>query len=387
MDNYKFPFNKPFIHGRELMYIAESVASGKISGDGVFTSKCQNLLEQKFGFGQTRLTTSCTDALEIAALALNIMPGDEIILPSFTFVSTANAFALRGAKLVFIDSEATSPNIDADLIEKKITRRTRAIVIVHYAGVACNMEKIIGISEKYQIPVIEDAAQAIGAKFKDRYLGTFGAVSTFSFHETKNISCGEGGAIVVNDNSLVRTIEIIREKGTNRSSFLKGDVDKYTWINLGSSFLPSDLLAAYLFAQLENIDQIQEKRIRLWETYESLLSPFAQEFNFFTPYISQYGSNNAHMYYLVLENAQRRSALIKKLQSEKILAVSHYIPLHSSPFMKSVAHHHLNDADFPNCNRYGECLMRLPMYYELDESDARFIASKIISSMISMRNE
>jgi dTDP-4-amino-4,6-dideoxygalactose transaminase len=367
------------------MYMAESVASGKISGDGMFTLKCQNLIEEKFNFGRSRLTTSCTDALEISALALDIKPGDEVILPSFTFVSTANAFVLRGAKPIFVDSQDENPNINADLIEEKITEKTKAIVVVHYAGVACDMEKIMAVANKYQIPLIEDAAQAIGSKYKGEYLGSFGAAATFSFHETKNISCGEGGVIVVNDAGLIHAIEVIREKGTNRTSFLKGEVDKYTWINLGSSFLPSDLLAAYLYAQLENIDQIQERRIRLWETYDQALSPFAEEFKFSTPHIPSYGTNNAHMYYLVLSGARYRSDLIEKLKQDGILAVSHYVPLHSSPYIKSNFSTKFDEKEFFNCNRYGDCLLRLPLYYELQDSDARFIASRVISSMISLR--
>lgn len=378
---YRYPYNKPFLNGVELKYIAESVLSGKISGDGIFSKKCQDFLKRKFQFNKSFLTTSCTDALEIAALALNINHGDEIIMPSYTFVSTANAFALRGAKPVFIDSEESNPNIDVSLIERKITKKTKAIVPVHYAGISCDMEKLMHLSSKYNIPIIEDAAQAIGAKYNGRFLGSFGALSTFSFHETKNINCGEGGAIVINDESLFSSVETIREKGTNRSVFLRGEIDKYTWVSLGSSFLPADLLAAYLFGQFENYNKIQMHRLELWNKYNEILSQYSQCYNFRTPHIPQYADGNAHIFYLVLRSLEFRTKIICELQHEGILAVPHYVPLHSSPTGIRYSSGEVDANSFINCNKFADCLVRFPLYHELTLDDVNYICEKTIQIM------
>lgn len=380
---YKYPFNKPFIHGRELMNIAESVASGKISGDGIFTKKCHELFKFKYNINNIYLTTSCTDALEIAAISLDIKEGDEIIMPSYTFVSSANAFVLRGAKIIFIDSQKDHPNIDGLQIENKITDKTKAILVVHYAGIACDMEIIMEISRKYNIPVVEDAAQAIDSKYKNKYLGTIGSYGAYSFHETKNISCGEGGAIIVNNIDCVGKVEIIREKGTNRSAFLRGEYDKYTWVGLGSSFLPSDILAAYLYAQLENIEQIQNKRKSLWKRYNELLEPFSKELNFETPNIPSYATNNAHMYYIVMKNEKCRGELIEYLKTKDILSVSHYVPLHSSPFFKNYSKEKENY--LPNCDKFSEGLLRLPLYHDLNIEDVEYICAKVIAGLLNNR--
>ena len=380
---YKYPFNKPFIHGRELMNIAESVSSGKISGDGIFTKKCHELFKIKYNINNIYLTTSCTDALEIAAISLGIKEGDEIIMPSYTFVSSANAFVLRGAKIIFIDSQKENPNIDSLQIINKITDKTKAILVVHYAGIACNMDLIMEISRKYNIPVVEDAAQAIDSKFKNEYLGTIGTYGAYSFHETKIISCGEGGAIIVNDISFADKVEIIREKGTNRSAFLRGEYDKYTWVGIGSSFLPSDILAAYLYAQLENIDQIQIKRKSLWKRYNELLKPFSEELKFETPNIPSYATNNAHMYYIVLDNEKCRIELIEYLKTKNILSVSHYVPLHSSPFFKKYSKQKENY--LPNCDKFSERLLKLPLYHDLNIDDVEYICAKIITGLLHNR--
>jgi dTDP-4-amino-4,6-dideoxygalactose transaminase len=380
---YKYPLNKPFIHGRELMNIAESVSSGKISGDGIFTKKCHELFKIKYNINNLYLTTSCTDALEIAAISLEIKEGDEIIMPSYTFVSSANAFVLRGAKIIFIDSQKEHPNIDASQIVNKITDKTKAILVVHYAGIACDMEIIMEISRKYNIPVVEDAAQAIDSKFKNEYLGTIGAYGTYSFHETKNINCGEGGAIIVNDIRCVDKVEIIREKGTNRSAFLRGEYDKYTWVGLGSSFLPSDILAAYLYAQLENIEQIQAKRKSLWKRYNELLEPFSEELKFETPNIPPYATNNAHIFYIVLKNEKFKIDLIDYLKTKNILSASHYVPLHSSPFFKIYSQQ--KESNLPNCDKFSEGLLRLPLYHDLNIDDVEYICSKIISGLLNIR--
>jgi dTDP-4-amino-4,6-dideoxygalactose transaminase len=363
----KIPFNKPYLTGNETKYIEQAVASGKISGDGIFTKKCNEFLEHKFGFNKVLLTTSCTDALEMAAILIDIQPGDEVIMPSYTFVSTANAFVLRGAKIIFADSNTSEPNLDAASIESLITPKTKAIVPVHYAGIACDMDAIMNIANKHHLYVIEDAAQAIDSYYKGKALGSIGHLAAFSFHETKNIISGEGGMLVINDEKFAKRAEIIREKGTNRSAFFRGEVDKYGWVEAGSSFLPSDIIAAFLYAQLENIDNIQTKRKQLWDRYQNGLQKTAYEKNIQLPFIPDYASNNAHMFYIVCNSLEQRSALIEKLKSENILAVFHYISLHKSPF-----YHNKHDGrNLPNCDRYSDTLLRLPLYYELafDEVD------------------
>lgn len=368
------PFNKPYLHGRELVYIAQAVASGKISGDGIFTKRCHEFFKNKYNFKQVLLTTSCTDALEMAAILLNIKDGDEVILPSYTFVSTANAFVLRGAKLVFADSSPDNPNIDAEKIEELITSNTRAIVVVHYAGIACDMGRIQQISDRYGIPVIEDAAQAIDSFYNGRPLGSFGKFSAFSFHETKNIISGEGGLLVVNDEKYSVRAEIIREKGTNRSSFFRGEVDKYGWVDIGSSFLPSDIIAAYLFAQLEVMGVIQNRRKEIWDMYALQLKDLSIKTGLFKICdIPNYATNNAHMFYLVCQTSSVRADLIKYLNNNGVHAVFHYLSLHKSPYY---ATRH-DGRSLPNADNFSDCLVRLPMYYELTNFEVDLICKKI----------
>lgn len=374
---FKIPFNKPYLHGRELVYIAESVASGKISGDGVFTRKCHNYLESRYNFGKVLLTTSCTDALEMAAILLNIQPGDEVIAPSYTFVSTVNAFVLRGAKIVFADSYPEHPNIDPKQIEALITPRTRAIVVVHYAGVACDMDAIMSLAERYKIPVVEDAAQAIDSFYKSRPLGSIGCLSTFSFHETKNIISGEGGLLVINDKQYIQRAEIIREKGTNRSSFFRGEVDKYGWVDIGSSFLPSDIIAAYLYAQLEQLDAIQRRRLEIWHRYLQALTPVVGAYGIKLPSIPDYATNNAHMFYLDCASLQQRSQLIQYLELAGIKAVFHYQSLHRSPYFQG-----LHDGrSLPNADHFTDSIVRLPMYFDLSNDEVDFVCAQIISCL------
>lgn len=368
------PFNRPYLTGNELTNIAQALDTRKLAGDGGFTKKCQQFFESRFGFVRTLLTTSCTDALEMCAILLDIGPGDEVILPSYTFVSTANAFALRGATLVFADSLPDQPNIDPAEVARLITARTRAIVVVHYAGVACDMDAIMALADAHGIAVVEDAAQAIASHHRGRALGSIGALSAFSFHETKNIVCGEGGLLAINDPALVKRAEIIREKGTNRSSFFRGEVDKYGWVDLGSSFLPSDLLAAFLHAQLTALDQIQAERLRVWHRYHRHLSAGAERGYFGVPVIPAYAENNGHMYYLVCRNIDERSALIAALKEAGISAVFHYLSLHSSPYF---AERHGGRA-LPQSDRYTDCLVRLPLFPELADQDVDRIADTIL---------
>jgi dTDP-4-amino-4,6-dideoxygalactose transaminase len=365
------PFNKPFLTGNELEYIAQSVASGKISGDGDFTKKCHRFFEEKYGFKKCLLTTSCTDALELAALLIDIQPGDEVILPSYTFVSTANAFVLRGAKLVFADSGDENPNMDVNRIASLITSRTRVIVPVHYAGIACDMDVIMELADKHGLYVIEDAAQAIDSFYKGRPLGGIGHFGAFSFHETKNIISGEGGMLAVNDEKFINRAEIIREKGTNRSQFFRGEIDKYGWVEPGSSFLPSDIIAAFLFAQLENLDMIQQKRMLLWQTYATALQSLSSIIGL--PEIPAYATNNAHMFYIVCRSLDERTGLINLLKQHGILSVFHYISLHSSAYY-SDKH---DGRPLPNADHYTSCLLRLPMYYNLETGEVEQICNLI----------
>jgi len=391
----KIPFNKPYLTGKETQYITDAVNTGKISGNGVFTQKCQQFFEQKYGFRKCLLTTSCTDALEMCAILADIQAGDEVIVPSYTFVSTALAFVRQGAKIVFADSYADNPNIDADKIEALITPRTKAIVPVHYAGVACDMEKIMALAEKYDLLVIEDAAQAVDAFYKPpltppkgdssppsgglRGAGSIGHLAAFSFHETKNIISGEGGMLVVNDERFLRRAEIIWEKGTNRAEFFRGEVNKYGWVDTGSSFLPSEIVAAFLWAQIENLDDIQNRRKMLWNLYYENLKEIAgqarNDARFQLPLLPPYSTNNAHCFYLVCSSLEERTRLIAKLRENDILAVFHYLSLHSSPFY---APKHDGRA-LANCDRFADCLLRLPLYYELKESEVERIC-KIIKA-------
>jgi dTDP-4-amino-4,6-dideoxygalactose transaminase len=368
------PFNKPYLHGRELVYIAQAVATGKISGDGMFTKKCHDFFEKKYEFKKVLLTTSCTDALEMAAILLNIKKGDEVIIPSFTFVSTVNAFVLRGAKIIFVDSAPENPNIDANEIEQLITKNTKAIVVVHYAGVACDMDRIMSIAKKYGIAVVEDAAQAVDSYYLDKPLGSIGLLGTFSFHETKNIISGEGGMLVVNEESLLLRSEIIREKGTNRSAFFRGEVDKYGWVDVGSSFLPTDIVAAYLFAQLENIELIQNRRKAIWQRYWDHFHTKLPEYGVQLPIIPGFATNNAHMFYLVTDVPERRNGLISHLKESAIHAVFHYQSLHLSQF-NSLTY---DGRPLPNCDRYTDCLVRLPLFFELSDEDVDRVANKVL---------
>jgi dTDP-4-amino-4,6-dideoxygalactose transaminase len=363
----KIPFNKPYLTGKETHYMYDAVQTGKISGNGKYTQLCQNLLKEKYNFGKCLLTTSCTDALEMAAILINIEPGDEVIMPSYTFVSTANAFILRGAKIVFADSRKDHPGMDEDSIESLITAKTKAIVPVHYAGVACDMDKIMEVAHKHNLFVVEDAAQAIdsfyiGKDGKKRALGSIGHLAAFSFHETKNIIAGEGGMLAINDEKFIHRAEIIWEKGTNRSSFFRGEVDKYGWVDMGSSFLPSEIIAAFLWAQLENLKSIQERRMFLWNKYYTELKDWAKENSVAMPLIPDFATNNAHMFYIVFKDIDSRDKLISKLKSKEILSVFHYISLHSSKFYENKH----DGRKLPQTDRYSDCLLRLPMFYELD---------------------
>ncbi len=356
-------FNKPYMTGKETDYILQAVESKKISGDGMFTKKSHEFFEKKYGFKKCLLTTSCTDALEMAALLINLKEGDEVIMPSYTFVSTSNAFVLRGAKIIFVDSEADTPNIDADKIEELITSKTKAIVVVHYAGMACDMDKVMAIADKHNLFVIEDAAQAIDSFYKGKPLGSIGHLAAFSFHETKNIISGEGGMLVINDDRFIKRAEIIREKGTNRSAFFRGEIDKYGWVDIGSSFLPSDIIAAFLYAQLENLEDIQNRRKHIWKKYYEGLKKLDEKNLVSIPKVPNYTTNNAHMFYLVCKDIEERSALIAKLKENDIYAVFHYLSLHKSPFYKDKH----DGRELPNCDNYADCLVRLPFYYELTE--------------------
>ncbi|HIN40466.1 MAG TPA: dTDP-4-amino-4,6-dideoxygalactose transaminase [Flavobacteriales bacterium] len=368
------PFNIPYLTGKETEYIINAVNSHQISGNGKYTKKCHELLQDKYGFRQCFLTTSCTDALEMCAILLNIKPGDEVIVPSFTFVSTANAFVLRGAKIIFADSEPNHPNIDADKIEELITHNTKAIAAVHYAGVACDMDKIMSLAEKHNIYVVEDAAQAIDSYYKGRPLGGIGHLGTFSFHETKNIISGEGGMLVINDERFVKRAEIIWEKGTNRAAFWRGEVDKYNWIDIGSSFLPSEMIAAFLFAQLENIEGIQKKRKSIWQAYNTQLIDLANKGILKLPELPDYCTNNAHMFYLLCNSEEERNSLLKHLNANGINAVFHYLPLSDSPFFKE----NNWSIPLPNSIKFSQAIVRLPFYYQLSKSEIEFICQMII---------
>lgn len=364
------PFNKPYLTGKEAHYMYDAVYTGKLSGNGKYTQKCQQWFEKTYGFKKTLLTTSCTDALEMAAILLNIEPGDEVILPSYTFVSTANAFVLRGAKLVFADSRQDHPGIAEASIEALVTSKTKAIVPVHYAGVACDMDIIMDIANRHNLFVVEDAAQAIDSYYtgKDgvkRALGSIGHLAAFSFHETKNIISGEGGMLVVNDERFAERSEIIWEKGTNRSAFFRGEVNKYGWVDIGSSFLPSEIIAAFLWAQLENLGDIQKRRCRIWQQYDQSLKDWAEKNAIRQPFIPGFATNNAHMYYMVCNNDRQRTKLIDYLKGNNILAVFHYLSLHKSEFYQ-VKH---DGRELPETDRYSDCLVRLPMFYELEEAE------------------
>lgn len=367
------PFNKPYLTGKETHYIYQAVNSGKISGNGLFTQKCHTFFEEKFGFNKCLLTTSCTDALEMAAILIDIQPGDEVILPSYTFVSTANAFVLRGAKLIFADSEEGNPNLDASKIEALVTAKTKAIVPVHYAGIACDMDKIMAIAEKHKLFVIEDAAQAINSFYKGKPLGSIGHLAAFSFHETKNIISGEGGLLAINDEQFKHRAEIIWEKGTNRAEFFRGEVNKYGWVDIGSSFLPSEIISAFLFAQLENLDDIQARRKLLWDLYYTQLKPLEDKGYLKLPFVPTFATNNAHMFYVVCKDLAERSKLIAFLKENGVLSVFHYLSLHLSDFY---AEKH-DGRNLPVSDYYTDRLVRLPMFYELKVEEVSFICTLI----------
>ena len=368
------PFNKPFLVGKEIQYIEESVKSGKISGNGYFTNRCQKYFEDSFGFKKALLTTSCTDALEMTAMLMNIKPGDEVIVPSYTFVSSALAYTRQGAKIVFADSRDDHPGIDEKSIENLITERTKAIVVVHYAGVSCDMDIIMDIANKHDIFVVEDAAQAIDSYYKGKPLGSIGHFGAFSFHETKNIISGEGGLLTINDEIFVDRAEVIWEKGTNRSAFFKGEVNKYGWVDTGSSFLPSELIAAFLFAQLEHLKEIQNKRKQLWDTYFNALLFLKKTKKLKLPTLPDFSVNNAHMFYVVAKNIEERDALITHLKNKNIHAVFHYLSLHKSEYHTR----NINEIqNLPNADRYSNCLVRLPLFYELKIEEVVYITNEI----------
>ncbi|NER13252.1 dTDP-4-amino-4,6-dideoxygalactose transaminase [Leptobacterium flavescens] len=369
------PFNKPYLTGKETDYIKEAVNLGKISGNGYFTNKCHLFFEEQFGFKKTLLTTSCTDALEMAAILLNIKEGDEVIVPSYTFVSSALAFIRQGAKIVFADSRADHPGIDEKKLENLISKRTKAIVVIHYAGVACDMDLIMDVAQKHNIFVVEDAAQAIDSYYNGKALGSIGHLGAFSFHETKNIISGEGGLLTINDNSFIERSEIIWEKGTNRSAFYKGEVDKYGWVDTGSSFLPSEIISAFLYSQLEKLPEIQKKRVHLWDLYYKNLRSLEIQGSIKLPFIPGYATNNAHMFYIIADNVMQRDSLIAFLKKKGILAVFHYLSLHKSDYYTKIQKE--NKDELPMADHYTDCLIRLPMFYELTEQQVLFITDTI----------
>lgn len=369
------PFNKPFLTGKEAHYMYQAVYTGKLSGNGVFTKKCQQFFEERYGFKKCILTTSGTDALEMAAILCDVKPGDEVIVPSYTFVSSALAFVRQGAKIVFADSCEDNPNIDADKIEALITPKTKVIVPVHYAGVACDMDKIMDIANRHDILVVEDAAQAIDSYYKGKPLGGIGHFGCFSFHETKNVTAGgEGGLLCVNDERFIRRAEIIWEKGTNRAEFFRGMVNKYGWVDTGSSFLPAEINSAFLWAQLESLDMIQNRRKEIWNQYYEVLEGLSARGFFSMPDIPEYATNNAHMFYLVCRSLEERTQLISYLKEKGIGAVFHYLSLHLSDYYRSVEK---TIPNLPNCDKFADRLVRLPMFFELGDEEVQKIVEMI----------
>ncbi|KAA0210401.1 dTDP-4-amino-4,6-dideoxygalactose transaminase [Ignavibacteria bacterium CHB1] len=373
MKEYNIPFNKPYLTGKEMHYMYQAVYSGKISGNGIFTQKCQKYFEGNYGFKKALLTTSCTDALEMSAMLSGMKHGDEVIIPSFTFVSTAVAFVTRGAKIVFADSRADHPGIDEDKIESLVTPKTKAIVPVHYAGVACDMDNIMKIAHRHNLLVIEDAAHAVDSFYKGKPLGSIGDLATFSFHETKNVNSGEGGLLAINKKDFINRSEIIWEKGTNRAEFFRGEVNKYGWVDIGSSFLPSEIIAAYLWAQLENLERIQHRRKEIFNIYFEGLTDWALENNVQLPVIPEYATNNGHMFYMICSKPEQRDSLIAYLKKNGVYAVFHYLSLHQSEFFKL----QYSGAELPNADRYSETLLRLPFYFELTDDEISRIINLI----------
>ena len=365
-------FNRPTLTGKEAHYMYQAVYNGKLSGNGMFTKRCQAWFEERYGFRKCLLTTSGTDALEMCAMLCDLRPGDEVIIPSYTFVSTALAFLREGAKVVFADSMKRNPNLDAETLEALITPRTKVIVPVHYAGVACDMDSIMALAEKHNLLVVEDAAHAIDSYYKGKPLGGIGHLAAFSFHETKNINCGEGGMLVVNDERFVRRSEILWEKGTNRAEFYRGMVNKYGWCDTGSSFLPSEFNAAFLWAQLEQLDDIQGKRRHIWESYDKALKGNLPK-GITRPELPEYATNNYHMYYLLCESLEQRTKLMNYLKNNGVQTTFHYLPLHSSAYYKDKH----DGRVLENCDRYGDTLVRLPLYYELTDDEIQKIVKLI----------
>lgn len=370
------PFNRPCLAGNEYKYIAEAITNGHASGDGPFTRRCHELLERELGVPKALLTTSCTHALEMAAMLLDCGPDDEVILPSFTFVSTANAFVLRGARIVFSDVRRDTLNLDESRLEALITPRTKAVVLVHYAGVSCEMNSICTIAQRHGVRLIEDNAHGLFARYKGKYTGTFGTLATQSFHETKNVTCGEGGALLVNDRGLIERALVLREKGTNRGQFFRGQVEKYTWVDIGSSYLPSDLLAAFLFAQLEGRDEIQRKRKRIWETYRTQFADWATQRGVGLPVVPVDCEQAYHMFYLILPSFEYRQALIRHLKAQGILSVFHYVPLHLSDMGRKCA---AQEAHCPVTEELSLRLLRLPFYNDLTEAEQARVVDAVTS--------
>ena len=368
------PFNKPYCSGRELDYIKEVCGSMTMSGNGDFTKRCHTFFEERYDFKKCLLTTSGTDALEMGAMLCDLKPGDEVIVPSYTFVSSAIAFLREGAKVVFADSGAANPNITVETIRPLINERTRVIVVVHYAGVACDMDAIMALAEEHNLLVVEDAAHSIDSFYKGRPLGGIGHLGAFSFHETKNINCGEGGMLVVNDERFIRRSEIIWEKGTNRAEFYRGMVNKYGLCDIGSSFLPSEFNAAFLWAQLEQLEDIQGRRLRIWHIYDSILRHHVEQYGIQLPDIPDYATNNGHMYYLVCPTLEFRTQLMASLKEHDIQTTFHYLPLHSSVYYKD----QFQGEPLVHCDHYGDCLVRLPLFYELTDEQATYIAETIV---------
>ncbi len=367
------PFNKPHYPAASTLAIARAAKAGTISGNGIYTKKCQRFFEERYGVKKALLTTSCTDALEMAGLLAGIQPGDEVILPSFTFVSTANAFVLRGAHLVFADTLSDIPNIDPAQVESLITPRTKAIVVVHYCGIACEMEEIMRLARNNDLIVVEDAAHALDSYYKDKPLGSIGHFGSFSFHETKNIFCGEGGLLTINDQSYINRAEIIWEKGTNRAAFNRGEVDKYNWVDQGSSFLASDALASFLYMQLQILKKIQRKRIAHWNQYDQLLKPLENKGFLKLPVIPSYATVNGNMYYFMMSSPEERDKMLNYLRSNGIQAVFHYLPLHSSLYFRNKH----DGRDLPYTDHFAGCIVRLPFFYSLKKRQIDYITNKI----------
>ena len=369
------PFNKPFLTGKELEYIKISVESGTISGNGLYTKNCQNWFKEKYGFKKTLMTSSCTDALEMASILIDIKPGDEVIMPSYTFVSTANAFVLRGAEIVFADSCSDNPNMDAEKLSSLITKKTKAIIPVHYGGVACDMDKILQLAKENKIYVVEDAAQSIDSFYKGKPLGSLGDLGAFSFHESKNIISGEGGMLCVNNENFYSRSEIIWEKGTNRSAFYRGEVNKYEWVDIGSSFLPSDIIAAFLYSQLEHLDEIQSKRKNIWNTYFKELSGLQEAGKIKLPFIPEYATNNAHIFYIICKDLKQRNGFIDYMKKNEIQCTFHYLSLNSSPYFSK---NHKKVSNLENSDRYSDTLVRLPLFFNLEDTELEKVIEKTI---------